>query len=555
MAPSLGGGMRNLLYSPGNARKSTSFAVGLAIAMLAATAAAQTQYPKNEIFGGYAALFPNGWQELEYKSNTIPNAFDVSNTYYFCRFCNLGWVLDGSGHFRGGTTPPNLDNGSTDSTGVGYALTGLQYKWHSERFSPFARMLIGAANISPDCCHGTKWRFAIGGGGGLDWKLSHRVSYRMIQADYIYSSYPHIFPSNHSEGWNSVRLATGLVFSLGTAAGCNLAPTACVVTAASPTEVLAGEPVKFSTSGSNFNPKDSLTYGWKSSGGKLSSSDGAATTIDTTGLAAGTYTATATVQDAKRKGSVATCSATFLVKAPPAPMPPTLACAATPAEVDAGRASIITLTVTNPDARPLTYDWSASSGQLSPNGASATLTPSNNDAATSITVTGKVTDDRGLTASCSSIVRVHALPPPCVNPEPWGQCTFVQNPYLPARVDNDCKDILDKLALDMQGKPAGQLVIVGSAADPAKLASLGAQRAANAKYYLTTSGATTIDGDRIVTRQGGSGDDVVRFYFVPAGDLCAGHPELGTAVDESTVKGQARGKLPAHKKKKAEGAQ
>ena len=96
--------------------------------------AAQNPPPKDEIFGGYSVLFPNGWQELDYKANTIPNAFDVSNTYYFCRFCNLGWILDGSGHFNGGTTPPNLDNGSTDSTGVGYALSGLQYKWHNEKW-------------------------------------------------------------------------------------------------------------------------------------------------------------------------------------------------------------------------------------------------------------------------------------------------------------------------------------------------------------------------------------------------------------------------------------
>jgi len=107
----------------------------------------------------------------------------------------------------------------------------------------------------------------------------------------------------------------------------------------------------------------------------------------------------------------------------------------------------------------------------------------------------------------------------------------------------------------MQGKPTGKLVIVGSTADPAKVATLGAQRAENSKYYLTTSGATTIDGDRISTRQVGSGDDVVRFYYLPAGDLCAGHPELGTPMDESTVKGQARGKLPAHKRKKAGAAQ
>ncbi|HVO63510.1 MAG TPA: hypothetical protein VMT53_21480 [Terriglobales bacterium] len=137
---------------------------GLLLAGLARPALGQASYPKDEIFGGYSVLFPNGWEELNYKADNIPNAFDVSNTYYFCKVCNLGFVLDGSGHYKGGTTPPNLENGSNDSTGVGYALAGLQYKWHTETISPFIRALMGAANISPDCCHGTMWRFAVGGG-------------------------------------------------------------------------------------------------------------------------------------------------------------------------------------------------------------------------------------------------------------------------------------------------------------------------------------------------------------------------------------------------------
>jgi hypothetical protein len=60
--------------------------------------------PEDEIFGGYAILVPNGWGDLDYKINTIPNAFDVSNTYYFRNAPNVGLLIDGSGHFLGGTT-------------------------------------------------------------------------------------------------------------------------------------------------------------------------------------------------------------------------------------------------------------------------------------------------------------------------------------------------------------------------------------------------------------------------------------------------------------------
>ena len=209
-----------------------SFATMLGIAQ------AQTAYPRDEIFGGYSWLAPNGWGDLDYKINNIPNAFDISNTYYLRRAHNFGLLVDGSGHYLGSTTPPNLVNGSNDSTGVGYALAGLQYKYHRNGLSPFFRGFLGAANLSPDCCHGTEWSFAAGGGGGLDYKLNRRFSIRPIQVDYIYSNYSHIFPSAaptsahgpnspgvqalispHPTQWNSVRLAAGIVFNLDVGSG------------------------------------------------------------------------------------------------------------------------------------------------------------------------------------------------------------------------------------------------------------------------------------------------------------------------------------------------
>jgi PKD domain/Bacterial Ig domain len=546
-------------------RMVSALSLALAALLLAVSPlAAQNPPPKDEIFGGYSVLFPNGWEELNYKANTIPNAFDVSNTYYFCRFCNLGWLIDGSGHYKGGTTPPNLENGASDTTGVGYALSGLQYKWHNEKWSPFVRGLLGAANISPDCCHGTEWDFAAGGGGGLDLVLSRRISFRLIQADYIYSNYSHKIqatqislqsnPITHPTQWNSIRLATGIVFNIGSY---NPAPKSCVVTASSPTEVWAGEPVKFSALGSNFNPKHTVAYSWKSAGGKLASANTSATEIDTTGLAPGTYNVTATLTDPKMKSNnSASCPASFIVKAPPPPIPPTVQCVPSETTIKPGESATVRMVATNPDKRPLTYAWTTTSGQVSGSGNSATVTPSNNDAGSTITITGTVNDDRNLSATCRVTVIVPKLPPPCVVPVSWGECLFKLNPSLPARVDNSCKDVLDKLALDIQGRPTGKLVIVGSAAaaNAAKNPNLAAQRAENAKHYLTTGGSTKVDADRIETRQGGADENVVRFFFIPAGDLCAGHPELGSPVDESAVKGQQRGKLP-HKKKAAPPAQ
>jgi hypothetical protein len=503
------------------------------------------------VFAGYSVLFPNGWEELDYKANTIPNAFAASNTWYFCRICNLGFILDGSGHFNGGTTPPNLQNGSNDSTGVGYALAGLQYKWHNPRVSPFARFLIGAANISPDCCHGMQWRFAAGGGGGVDITLSRRFSWRLIQADYLYSSYPHIFPSNHSEAWNSVRLATGIVIALGDKSECNPQPVACAVTASSPTEVWIGEPVKFAVTSSNFNPKHTVQYGWKSSGGNVGTANASAVSIDTTGLAAGSYTISATATDPKVKtGGVAACSAVFLVKAPPVPQGPKVKCVPPETTINAGESATLAMEATSPDGRPLTYTWSTTSGQLASNGASATLTPTNNDAGNMITVTGTVVDDRKLSDSCRINVTVPKLPPPCVKLVDWGECTFEKDPKRPWRADNDCKDTLDQLALKLQGTPNGKLVIVGYSDTSEKSKSLSAQRAANVEYYLVTDGPNKLDSARIMANDGGVQGKTTHFYFVPDGTLCEGQASLGTPVDLQQVKSQSRGKTQ-HKKKAA----
>ena len=54
---------------------------------------------------------------------------------------------------------------------------------------------------------------------------------------------------------------------------------------ASPMEVLEGEPVKVTATGSNFNPKHAITYAWTGNGGKLSGANAQTATIDTTGMA------------------------------------------------------------------------------------------------------------------------------------------------------------------------------------------------------------------------------------------------------------------------------
>ena len=178
------------------------------------------------------------------------------------------------------------------------------------------------------------------------------------------------------------------------------------------------------------------------------------------------------------------------------------------------------------------------------------MTATNADAGNTITVTGTATTTRsGLSSSCTAQVNVPPVKK-CVVIEDWGECTFEKNPKKPWRVDNDCKDTLDKLSLRLQQMPNGKLDVVGytDEKEVVKEQTLGSQRSVNVKYYLTTDGPTKVDAGRVQPRAGGTKGKATHFYFVPEGELCGGQLEEGTVVDESQVQGQSRS-APAPKKK------
>jgi outer membrane protein OmpA-like peptidoglycan-associated protein len=247
-------------------------------------------------------------------------------------------------------------------------------------------------------------------GGGLDVNVSRHIALRLIRADYVASNYnfgPRTVPSTELRG---VRLETGLVLNLGggepplpPAASCSVQPT----------EVFAGETVTATSRGSNFNSKRTVTYTWSATNMKIPGSDASAQ-IDTTGLQPGSYVVTANLSDGSKHG-VASCSASLTVKQP---RPPVISCAADPATVLAGGNSTINSNASSPDGRRLIYSYSASTGDISGTGSSATLNTSSAQPGT-ITVTCNVADDRvpALTSSSTTAVLVQAPPPPAPAPE------------------------------------------------------------------------------------------------------------------------------------------
>ncbi len=441
-------------------------------------------------------------------------------------------------------------------------MFGPQIKKHSGVFQPFAEALFGAAhtNLYGNICKlqtgcisgsGDNNGFAMALGGGIDLQVAKHFAIRPVEVDYLLTRFTANHDTSYTANQNNFRYFGGLEFLLG---GAPPVPVTASCSA-SPAAVWSGDPVTVTITGANFNPKHTLTYAWTGNSGKLNSATSETTSVDTAGLAPGSYSANGTVTDAKeKKNNTATCAASFTIKQP---APPVVSCSASTTTTAIGESATITMTASDPQGWPLTYSWTNSGGTMSGSGTSVTVTATNADAGNSITATGTATDARAnLSASCSASVNVPAVQK-CTMIEDWGECTFEKNPKKPWRVDNDCKDTLDKLSLRLQQMPNGKLDIVGytNQEESVNVQQLGSQRSVNVKYYLTTDGPNKVDATRVQPRQGDAKGQATHFYFVPEGNMCGGQVEEGTVVDETAVQPQSRNApSPAKKSHKAKAA-
>jgi outer membrane protein OmpA-like peptidoglycan-associated protein len=507
-------------------RFATIIALALALCSWGTFATAQvTIQPKAEIFAGYSWLHPAGDYVDGIKTTDHSEGVNESLVYYLPQAHNLGIMADFSQHF--GVSNENIQ----------YVLGGLQYKYHTDSFSPFVHVFAGG--IHQNFPFDNQWNAALGAGGGFDYAIGHHFSIRVVQADYIYSNFYQKIPIT-SPQWNSVRLSTGVVFALGN----YYMPVPTAACTAQPTEVTEGEPVTVTATGSNFNPKHTTTYAWTTNGGKLNATDKQSAQIDTTGVAAGSYSANATITDPKqKKGGSATCAANYTVKAKPM-NPPQVSCSVNPSTVQGGSPSTITAMATSPDNAQITgYSYSSSAGRVSGTGATATLDTAGAGAGP-ITVTVTATDARNLsgTGTCTVGVEVPPPPPTC------SKANSIQFPDLkrPWRVDNTAKAILDDVASRLKSDPNAKIVIIGYAdGEKAPMVGTGknrhpmnlaAQRAVNAKAYLVQQQG--IDPSRVEVRQGTGQQKVADIIWVPQGadeNACADLQNT-TPVDESVVK-------------------
>jgi outer membrane protein OmpA-like peptidoglycan-associated protein len=529
----------------GKGRLVLGFLSVLGMSLLTGSAVAQSDAnPKWDLFAGYQWIHPGGNvptpftdynNPTAYKLPDMAKGFGTSIAYNF----DHHWGLEADfGH--------NWGSGNYELE----ASLGPRFIWRTDEANYFVHTMISLNRLSVD---GLNVQNGIGAvlGGGLDIPIKKWLAFRLFEADYVWGDHnytDYVTTADDSlrrpslEGW---RLRTGLVFSWGGAP--ELQPTAsCSI---QPTEVMVGEPLTATVITSNFNPKHTVTYAWTGNGGQVMGKDTTAQ-IDTKDAAPGSYAVTVHVTDAKmKKMNEASCSANYTIKPLPPKNPPTMSCSASPASTQAGGSVTVTCSCTSPDGVPVSVaSWSASSGNVSGSGNTATLNTSG-AAPGSVTVSATCTDSRGLTAQSSAQVTIENPPPPPPKAAKLSQCDF-PNEKKPWRVDNTCKAILDDVAKNLQQNPDSKLVIVGNFDPSEKRKNLAAERAVDSKYYLTEGEAKQgIDASRIEVRTGSGGSKTAEYWIVPSG---ATFDSTGTeTVDESKVKPILDHPKPVAKKRAA----
>ncbi|HTZ60694.1 MAG TPA: OmpA family protein [Acidobacteriaceae bacterium] len=515
------------------------------------TAPADAAASRIDIFLGYSYWAPHG-------NVTIPSGANIGIngpvSYSSINYGAIGSVSYFFNRYVGGQAEySNHPDGNNDGASSG--TLGMIFRYPTTEITPFVHAGAGFNRLGGPYKQPYTFGPALTVGGGLDYALPFlggHLGLRLFQADYQYfhtnfGPQPP-YPTGGRANLNIARLSTGLLYHMGSI---QPPPPVTYTCTASPSPAFPGDPITVTGTAANLNPKKTATYSWTGNNGVNIKGDSTTGNIDTTGLAPGNYTVTGHVSEGQKPGQFADCTANFTIKQFE---PPTLSCTANPTTVQPGGTATISATGVSPQNRPLTYSFTASAGQISGSGNTATLSTTGAPAGT-ITVTGTVQDDKGQSATCTATVDVQAPPPP---PKPTTKtlCSinFDRDKRRPARVDNEAKACLDDVALNLQQQTDATAVVVGEAASTEKKPeALAAQRAVNTKDYLVKEKG--IDPSRISVRTGTQGNKEVENYLVPSGATFDSDVQGTTPVDESTVKAQARTAPARHARRKKPAAQ
>ena len=480
--------------------------------------------PRIEVFLGYSYLqavpeLAVGNRLVWLHGGSASVAFNLNR--YLGLVADVGDYTNSQMRFQGAyTSTVNVNNANEAVLSYPFGPR-LSYRKY-DRITPFAQVLAGGVHANAitltNCTFSctllpSESAFAMTAGGGLDVRVYHHFAIRVIQAEYMMTRFTN-YDTGAAGTQNDMRLSAGVVFRFGGNPVPKIPPLSplsysCSVT---PPSVFLGEPLAVSGTALNLNPAKTAVYTWSVDGGTVSGV-GSTGNIDTRNLAAGSYTLKGHVSEGDSAGENADCSAPYVVKAFE---PPTVSCSATPSTVVSGDSSTITAIGASPQNRPLTYSYSSTSSTVSGTGTTATLT-TGGAAAGAINVTCNVLDDKGQTASATTMVMV-TVPAIAAAPLTSSLCSiqFDRDARRPNRVDNEAKACLDEVALSLQSNTDAKVALVGNAAsgekDGKKLAS---ERAANTKAYLVSEKG--IDASRIDVFTGSQDGKTVSTTLIPPG--------------------------------------
>ena len=276
-------------------------------------------------------------------------------------------------------------------------------------FVPYAEFLLGAGHAGvPMTGDQSQSSFTMAVGGGVDIALTRNIAWRFAEIDYLMTDF-----SGSALGGNArqdnMRIGSGIVLRFGLPHAAPPAPphqppvAAC---SANPVSIFAGSGDSIAIHVNASSPQnDPLTYSYTATGGAVDG-NGPDARWNSTGVAAGSYTVTAKVDDGK--GGTASCATDFKVEERPN-RPPTATLSVERSPIMPGEHTGITCNGSDPDGDPLTYSYTATGGQVSGSGANAQFDSTGAKPGT-YTVKCTVNDGRGGTADASGDVVVQEPP-------------------------------------------------------------------------------------------------------------------------------------------------
>lgn len=223
-------------------------------------------------------------------------------------------------------------------------------------------------------------------------------------------------------------------------------------------------------------------------------------------------------------------SAAVAEVAPTTNQPPTVTCAAERSEILPGESVNVVATASDPEGDPLTYQWTSSSGRVTGNMTTAAFDFSGATPPANATITVRVTDNHGNTATSDCAVAMAA-------PAPKAEavsCLAAGFPSNASRITNVDKACLDDVAQRLSTDPRATVTIIGYADSRERSAQrIGQQRAEAVRAYLTERG---VESSRITVRSAAATNPVeagtdasslarnrrVEVWFVPEGTTIPG---------------------------------